>query len=112
MERPRFIAAVDVTAARQASRIFSRCAGLAQPGKGWPARLRARRIRVMSTMADLLLAESVSSDGASISDPIVIGSASRLFDGLFDLVDFIAAACCFLVAFGLDRLGEVDFQLG
>src|ERR1017187_8904175 len=110
--RPRFMTGVAVTAARQASRIFSRCAGFAQPGNGWPERFRASRIRVMSTMADLLLAESVNSDGVSISDAIVIGSSQLLLvDGLSDLADFIAAACSVLVALRLDRLAEVDLEL-
>jgi hypothetical protein len=106
-------APVEVTAARQARGSSRAAPGFAQPGNGWPARLRARRIRVIRTMADLLLVASVSSEGVSMSEAMVMGSARRLWvDGLFDLVDFIAAARRLLVALGLDRLGEVDLELG
>src|ERR1700709_247206 len=98
MLRERFIGAVAATALRQAVRISSRCAGLAQPGKERPARFRARRMRVISTIAVLLLAVSVSSEGVSMSEAMVMGSTRGLRrgrdgrDGLFDLADFIAGA--------------------
>src|SRR4051812_24706857 len=105
--KQRFICGVAVTAPRQASMISSRWAALAQPGKEKPARFRARRTRVINTMADRL-EESVSSDGVSMSDVIVMASARVLrIEGLFDLVDFITRAGGVLVTFGFDGLGEV-----
>src|SRR5688572_23108414 len=109
--KARFICGVAETAARQAPRISSRCAGFAQPGKAWPARLRASRTRVISTIAVLLLDVSVSSDGVSMSEEIVMCSAlDLLVERLFDLVDFIASAGGVFVALGLDCLREVQFE--
>src|ERR1035437_1200156 len=113
MLRLRFIGAVAPAASRQIASTSSRWAGLAQPGKEFPARLRARRTRVISTIAVLLLAASVSSDGLSMSDEIVMGSTRRVLpDGVFGLVDFIAGAGGVFVALGLDGLGEVGLELG
>src|SRR5688572_18674811 len=107
----RFICGVATTAARQACRISSRCAGLAQPGKECPARLRASRTRVISTIAVLLLEVSVSSDGVSMSEEIVMALSLRLLvERLFDLVDFIASAGGVFVTLGLDCFREVEFE--
>ncbi len=95
----RFICGVAETASRHSVRISSRCAGLAQPGKEYPARLRAKRTRVINTIAVLLLAESVSSDGVSMSEEIVMALARGVLgDGLFDLVDFISGTGSVFVA--------------
>src|SRR4051812_41781756 len=107
----RFICGVAATAIRHAWKISSRCAGLAQPGKARPARFRARRTRVISTIAALLLAESVSSEGVSMSEEIVMALARVvLVERLFDLVDFISGAGGIFVTLGLDCLGEVEFE--
>src|SRR5215207_3132973 len=109
----RFICGIAATAVRHAWRISSRCAGLAQPGNECPARLRASRTRVMSTIAVLLLEVSVNSDGVSISEEIVMALARGLLvERLFDLVDFIAGAGGVFVAFGLDCFREGEFELG
>jgi len=77
------------------------------------AKLRARRTRVINTIAVLLLDPSVNSDGVSIIDEIVIGLTRRLLPvGLFGLADFIAAASSVFVAFSFDRFAELVFQLG
>src|SRR5688572_1336729 len=108
----RFICGVATTAERQACRISSRCAGFAQPGNENPARLRASRTRVISTIAVLLLEVSVSSDGVSMSEEIVMALALRLLvERLFDLVDFIASAGCVFVTLGFDCFGEIEFEL-
>jgi hypothetical protein len=65
--RPRFICGRAATACMHWSRISRFCASLAQPGKGCPARLRASRMRVISTTALLPAAVSVNSDGAAMS---------------------------------------------
>ncbi len=111
--RPRFICGAAATAWRQVSSSAARSAFAAQPGKDLPARLRARRTRVISTIAVLLLAESVSSHGVSMSEAIVMGSTRGFFaDGLFDLVNFIAVARGFLVTLGFDGVGEVELEFG
>ncbi len=57
-------------------------------------------MRVIRTIAVLVLTESVSSDGVSISDEIVIAlERDVLVERLFDLVDFITGAGSVLVAF-------------
>ena len=109
----RFIGEVAATASRQIRRISSRCAGLAQPGKAVPERFRARRIRVISTIAVLLLAASVNSDGLSMSDAMVMGSTRGLRvgrDGLFDLADFIAGTGSIFITLGFNRLCQVEFE--
>src|SRR5688572_32803975 len=108
----RFICGIPATAVRHAWKTSSRCAGLAQPGNECPARLRASRTRVISTIAVLLLEVSVSSDGVSISEEIVMALALRLLvERLFDLVDFIASAGCVFVTLGFDCFGEIEFEL-
>ena len=77
-----------------------RCASLAQPGNGCPARLRASRTRVVSTIAHLPADVSVSSDCASNSGAIFMSAQRLLTEGLLDLVDFIAKTGGVLVAFG------------
>src|SRR5687768_17274867 len=70
-------------------------------------------MRVISTIAVLLLAESVSSDGVSMSEAIVMASARVLrVESLFDLVDFIAGAGGVFVTLGLDRFGQVELEFG
>src|SRR5436190_2181292 len=109
----RFIGPVADSAVRQVSKISLRCAGFAQPGKGVPTRLRASRTRVIRTIAVLLPAESVSSEGVSISEEMVMGGLARGLGckTLFDLVDFIAGAGGVFVTLGLDCLVEVEFEL-
>src|SRR5688572_6507710 len=64
-------------------------------------------------MAVLLLEASVSSDGVSMSEEIVMALARDLLvERLFDLVDFIASAGGVFVTLGFDGLGEVQFELG
>src|ERR1035437_7887340 len=110
--RPRFICARPATACMQRPSTSRRCGSLAQPGKGWLARFRANRIRVIITTALLLAEVSVSSEGAAISSLIFISSLGFRTDGLPDLVDFIAESGRILVALRLDCLIEVGFQLG
>src|ERR1019366_1219691 len=110
--RPCCIGSVATTARRQPAKISARCTGLAQPGNGRLARLRARRMRVISTIAVLLPAAPVSSEGGSLREAIGLAFPRRLLSGgLLDLVDFIAGAGGVFVAFGFHGLREVEFEL-
>src|SRR5665213_2368140 len=111
--RLRFMEAAEARASRQSSRISCRWGGRAQPGNGLPARLRARRIRVIRTIAVLLLATSVSSEGVAIREAMFMASGRRLRRRrLLHLVDLVAVPRRLLVALALDRVGEFRLELG
>jgi len=79
---------------------------LAHPGNALPAKLRAKRIRVIRTIAHLLLlAEFVSSEGVAIRDAIVMALAVARglgIERLFDLEDFITVAGSVFVTLGFN----------
>src|SRR6478609_5100269 len=109
--RPRFICGSAATACMHWSRMSRFCASFAQPGNGWPARLRARRMRVMSTTALLLAAVSVSSECESISSLIFISGRGLAGGGLADLRDLVAVAGRIFIALRLDGLVELGLEL-
>src|SRR5882757_4964344 len=112
MARPRFICGSAATACMHWSRISRFCASFAQPGNGWAARFRARRMRVMSTTALLLAAVSVSSEWDSMSSLIFMFRAGFAAGRRTDLGDFITVARRILITLGLDGLVELGFELG
>src|SRR5690606_15574760 len=81
-------------------------------GNDLPARFRANRMRVISTTADLLLTLSVSSECEERSDAMVMGltRAFRLFESLFELIDFIAVAGGVLVTLRLNGGVEIGLK--
>src|SRR5690606_19854041 len=113
VSRARFMGAAAATASRQRRRMSARSASAAQPGKRWAARLRASRMRVMSTIAHLLLAASVSSERDARRASMVMGwsARGRLRAGdLFGLVDFIAVAGGVFITLVLDGGLEIGFE--
>src|SRR5690606_34186858 len=66
----------------------------------------------MSTIAVLLFEASVSSEGVSISDSMVMGLTRRFLpEGLFDLADFITAAGGVFIPLGFNGFVEGFLQL-
>src|SRR5882724_5248690 len=112
--RARFICGAATTASRHDASSAARSGFSAHPGNDFCARFRASRTRVIRTIAVLLLVESVSSEGVSMSEVMVMALLARglLFEGLFDLVNFIAIARRLFVALGFDGVGEVEFEFG